>query len=246
MTSIGAIVFDLWGTLMTERRDVFRERARLRFDGVRPVLGRYDIEVDLETFTRTHLESNRIIGEMQNAGRDITAEERARHVVYQFAPPHAADRLDDRDVETFVQAYSGAVVATPPVLLEGASEALDEARSRGLGVGLISNTGVSAGRHLREVFEAAGILDRFDSLIFSDEHGHAKPHRELFDRAAGELGVEARAAVFVGDTPRFDIGPPRRYGWWVVQVGDRDDGDPPAHRRVEGVADVFTALGDLG
>ena len=87
MTSIGAIVFDLWGTLMTERRDVFRERARLRFDGVRPVLGRYDIEVDLETFTRTHLESNRIIGEMQNAGRDITAEERARHVVYQFAPP---------------------------------------------------------------------------------------------------------------------------------------------------------------
>jgi putative hydrolase of the HAD superfamily len=242
---VEAIVFDLWGTLMSERRELFRERAALRFEGVRPVLERYDIEVDLDRFTRTHLESNRIIGQMQNAGRDITAEERARHVVYQFAP-HAADRLDDRDLETFVEAYSGAIVETPPVLLDGAAAALRESRSRGLRVGLISNTGVSSGRHLRRVFQGAGILGQFDSLVFSDEHGHAKPHRALFDHAADELGVEASSAVFVGDTPRFDVGPPRRYGWWVVQVGDRDDGDPPAHRRVEGVSDVFAALEDLG
>lgn len=243
--AIDAIVFDLWGTLMRERREVFGERAQLRYEGVRPVLDRHGIEVALEDFTRLHLESNRIIGQMQNAGRDITAEERARHVVYQLAP-HAADRLDDEDLVAFVEAYSGAVVATPPELLEGALEALDEARDHGLGVGLISNTGVSSGRHLRQVFEAAGILDRFDSLVFSDELGVAKPHREVFDRAAAELGVDATSAVFVGDTPRFDVGPPRRYGWWVVQVGDRGDGDPPAHRRVESVGEVFEALRDLG
>jgi HAD superfamily hydrolase (TIGR01509 family) len=243
--AIEAIVFDLWGTLMRERREVFRERAQLRYEGVRPVLDRHAIEVALEDFTRLHLESNRVIGQMQNAGRDITAEERARHVVYQLAP-HAADRLDDDDLATFVEAYSGAVVATPPVLLEGALDALDAARERGLGVGLISNTGVSSGRHLRQVFQAAGILDRFDSLVFSDELGRAKPHRAVFDRAATELGVEAASAVFVGDTPRFDVGPPRRYGWWVVQVGDRGDGDPPAHRRVDSVGEVFEALADLG
>jgi HAD superfamily hydrolase (TIGR01509 family) len=243
--SIGAIVFDLWGTLMSERREVFRERARLRYEGVRPVLDRHGIEVELEDFTRTHLESNRMIGLMQNEGRDVSAEERARHVVYQLAP-HAADRLDERDLETFVEAYSGAVVSTPPELLDGAVEALDGARERGLGVGLISNTGVSSGRHLREVFKAAGILDRFDSLIFSDELGRAKPHREVFERAAGELEVDAASAVFIGDTPRFDVGPPRRYGWWVVQVGHREDGDPPAHRRVESVGEVFDALADLG
>ncbi len=242
---VEAIVFDLWGTLMSERRELFRKRAALRFEGVRPVLERHDIQVDLDRFTRTHLESNRIIGQMQNAGRDITAEERARHVVYQFAP-HAADRLDDRDLETFVEAYSGAIVDTPPVLLDGAVAALRESRARGLRVGLISNTGVSSGRHLRRVFEGAGILGQFDSLVFSDEHGHAKPHRALFDHSADELGVGASAAVFVGDTPRFDVGPPRRYGWWVVQVGDGDDGDPPAHRRVEGVSDVFAALVELG
>lgn len=241
---VDAIVFDLWGTLMTERRELLRERAARRYEGVRPVLARHGITVALDEFTRAHLGSNRQIGLMQNAGRDVTAEERARHVVYQLAP-HAADRLDDRDLEAFVEAYSGAILTTPPVLLDGADAALEEAQQRGLRVGLVSNTGISAGRHLRHVFAETGILERFDSLVFSDEHGRAKPHRDIFDRAARELGVPVDRAVFVGDTPRFDVGPPRSYGWWVVQVGDREDGDPPAHRRVATVSELFEALGEL-
>ena len=47
-------------------------------------------------------------------------------------------------------------------------------------------------------------------------------------------------------TPRLDVGPPRRYGWWVVQVGGRDDGDPAAHRRVGGAGDVVEALDEMG
>ena len=54
------------------------------------------------------------------------------------------------------------------------------------------------------------------------------------------------APVFVGDTPRFDVSPPRHYGWWVVQVGDRDDGMPPAHKRVPHVGHVHPALLEMG
>ncbi len=54
--------------------------------------------------------------------------------------------------------------------------------------------------------------------------------------------VAAGEAVFVGDTPRYDVGPPRRYGWWVVQVGERADGDPPAHVRVASVGELFAGL----
>ncbi|MPZ98347.1 MAG: HAD-IA family hydrolase [Dehalococcoidia bacterium] len=243
--TVRAIVFDLWGTLMADRRELFPERARLRFEGIEPVLRRLRIEADRDTFTRTHLQSNRAIGRMQDAGRDVSAEARARHVIYQFAPS-LADQLTPADCAEIVEAYSGVALRLPPILLPGAREALERARHLGLGVGLISNTGVVAGRHLRQVFESEGILDAFDSLVFSDEHGRSKPHRAIYDRALEELGVPADEAVYAGDTPRYDVGPPRRYGWWVVQVGDRDDGDPPAHRRVPGVLDVYPALEEMG
>ena len=240
-----AIVFDLWGTLMTEQRGRFPERARLRYEGVRPVLERYGIEVDQDDFTQRHLASNRAIARMQDQGRDLTSEERARHVVYQFAP-HLADRLSDEDVAEFVEGYGGVMRHAPPVLLDGAAEAIERARSLGLRVGLMSNTGIAGGRYLREVFAALGILDCFDSLLFSDEHGMSKPNPRFFDRALEALGATPETAAFIGDTPRFDVGPPRRLGWWVVQVGDRDDGDPPAHRRVGSVTEIYGALDELG
>ena len=242
---VRAVVFDLWGTLMAERRELFPRRAELRYGGVAPLLRRHGVELSQDQFTRLQLQSNRVIGRMQDAGRDLSAEERARHVVYQFAP-RLADRLSDDEVATFVEAYSGAIRETAPALLEGAGAALEACVAHGLRVGLISNTGVSSGRHLRQVFEALGILRHFDVLLFSDELGVAKPSRAIFDRALAALAVSQREAVFVGDTPRLDVAPPRRYGWWVVQVGGRDDGDPAAHVRVAGVGDLVGALDGMG
>ena len=230
---------------MTEQRGRFPERARLRYEGVRPVLLRHGIEVDQDEFTQQHLASNRAIARMQDQGRDVSAEDRARHVVYQFAP-HLADRLGDEDVAEFIEGYSGVMRHAPPVLLDGALEAIERARSLGLRVGLISNTGIAGGRYLREVLAEYRLVECFDSLLFSDEHGMSKPNPRFFDRALEELDATPETAAFIGDTPRFDVGPPRRLGWWVVQVGDRADGDPPAHRRVEGVADIYGALGELG
>lgn len=240
-----AIVFDLWGTLMTERRSAFPQRAQMRYDGVAPILRRHGIDVTLEEFTERHRESTSALSALQEEGRDVTAEERARHVIARFDSA-AAERASDEDVAAFVEAYGGPIVLTPPELLAGAAEAIAEARARGLRVGLISNTGVSGGRHLRRVLDTHGLLDHFKVLLFSDELRQSKPHHGIFEAALGALDVTADEAVFVGDTPRYDVGPPRTYGWWVVQVGDRDDGDPPAHARVPGVGDLFPALDALG
>lgn len=245
MPELRAIVFDLWGTLLIEQRALPEERALRRFEGVRAVLERHGIDVTLEEFSQRQLASNRAIGRMQNEGRDLSAEERARHVVYQLAP-HRADHLDATDLHQFIEAYSGAALQAPPVPLLGAFEALDEARARGLRIGLMSNTGATAGRHLRVILERLGIADAFDAQLFSDELGVSKPAPVIFERALEALGAAPGEALFVGDTPRFDVSPPRRYGWWVVQVGDRDDGDPPAHARVPGVLDVYAAAEDLG
>lgn len=243
--TLRAVVFDLWGTLLLERPDRVRDRPRLRYEGVTPILARYGLAPSLEEFTRAHLASNRAITRAQEQGRDVSAEDRARHVIYQLAPG-LADRIPDTDAAAFTAAYSGVIARTPPALLEGAAEALDEARRRGLRIGLISNTGISAGRHLRGILASFGLLDAFDALLFSDEQRRSKPHPAIFAAALDALEVEAGDALFVGDTPRYDVAPPRRLGWWVVQVGDREDGDPPAHARVAGVGELFGALDLLG
>lgn len=245
MPRLQAVVFDLWGTLMAEDRAQFPERARLRFEGCAPILARYGVETTLEEFTRRQAASNRALARLHDQGRDLSAEERARHVLYQYAPA-AADRMTPEDVQAFIEGYGGTVLTVRPHLLPGARQAILEARAQGMRVGLISNTGVTGGRHLRRVLDHEGLLDAFDSLIFSDEVRRAKPHPQVFTASLAALGASPETAVFVGDTPRFDVGPPRRFGWWVVQVGERDDGDPPAHRRVPGVAHLFDALRDLG
>ena len=240
-----AIVFDLWGTLMTERRGVFPQRAQMRYDGIAPILRRHGIHVTLEEFTERHRESMSALSALQEEGNDVTAEERARHVIARF-DEDASLRATDEDIDGFIEAYGGPILHTPPDLLPGAVEAIAEARARGLGIGLISNTGVSGGRHLRQVMDRYGLLDQFDVLLFSDELRRSKPHPGIFDAALEALQATAGETVFVGDTPRYDVGPPRRFGWWVAQVGDRDDGDPPAHVRVPGVGDLFDGLRTLG
>jgi putative hydrolase of the HAD superfamily len=45
----------------------------------------------------------------------------------------------------------------------------------------------------------------FDSLIFSDEAGCSKPHREVFRRTAACLGADPHEIVHIGDLEFTDI-----------------------------------------
>ncbi len=243
--ALRAVVFDLWGTLMTEQRELFEERARLRFDRLQPLFARHGIVTTLEDMAPRQRAANIPLGKQQDEGIDVTAEERMRRILAEFDASVAA-RVTDEQLAEFIDAYGDAFLATPPVLLEGAVEALERVRAEGLKIGLISNTGIASGRHLRQVLDRAGILGHFDSLIFSDEHRMSKPNPKLFGQSLEDLDAMPTEAVFVGDTPRFDVGPPRHYGWWVIQVGDREDGWPPAHRRVPHVGHVFGAIEELG
>ena len=99
-----AIVFDLWGTLMTERRSVFPRRAQLRYEGVLPVLRRHGIDATLEEFTERHRESMTALSALQEEGRDVTAEERARHVLARFDRA-AAERATDEEITAFIEGY---------------------------------------------------------------------------------------------------------------------------------------------
>jgi putative hydrolase of the HAD superfamily len=69
-------------------------------------------------------------------------------------------------------------------------------------LGIVSDTGWDC----RPVLERLGWLDLFDSIVFSYEHGAAKPTPELFTTACAQLGVEPAHVLMVGDNALTDGG----------------------------------------
>ena len=75
-------------------------------------------------------------------------------------------------------------------------------RDAGIRMGVVSDTGWDC----RPVLERAGWLDLFDSIVFSYEHGAAKPAPVLFTTACRELGLEPQHVTMVGDNALTDGG----------------------------------------
>lgn len=143
--------------------------------------------------------------------RTLTAAERVGKILTRLEACMAEDAMAE-----LVRAYEEGILERPPVLIEGAREAV-ERLSRRFRLGIISDVGFSPGRVLRRVLEQNGLLGYFDSLIFSDEAGHSKPHIEVFKQAAARLDASPREIVHVGDLEHTDIVGAKRAGCAAVR-----------------------------
>ncbi|MGE3062843.1 MAG: HAD family hydrolase [bacterium] len=70
---------------------------------------------------------------------------------------------------------------------------------------IISDSGFTPGRYLREVIRQVGLNDAFSIYAFSDEVGVSKPHRKIFEYVLMSLGAKPYEAVHIGDIPVTDI-----------------------------------------
>jgi putative hydrolase of the HAD superfamily len=94
-------------------------------------------------------------------------------------------------------------------------------------LGLISDTGLTPGRVLRDIMRRDRLLSYFEVLTFSDEIGAAKPQPKPFLRTLNLLNVEAAEAVHIGDLPETDLRGARGVGMKAVLflgVSHREDG----------------------
>lgn len=123
----------------------------------------------------------------------------------------------EEEKAALMREFEDIFLRTPPPLKRGALEMV-EALSGKYRLGVISDTGITPGRVMRLYFQERGLMGHFTSLVFSDETGLCKPHAEVFRRALGELGVEAREAVHVGDLLRTDIAGAKAAGMRAVWV----------------------------
>jgi pyrophosphatase PpaX len=92
--------------------------------------------------------------------------------------------------------------------------------------------------------KVAGLMDFFHTIVCADEVSRAKPHPEPVLAALARLGIEAKNAVFIGDSPH-DIAAGREAGVTTAGVlwgpfGREDLAQASADYLLESPAEILT------
>jgi len=82
--------------------------------------------------------------------------------------------------------------------------------------------------YARGELHKVGLLDYFDPIVVSGDHGYRKPDQRLFRLALDRMGVAAGEALYVGNDMRCDIFGAQQVGMPTVMV-DSDQGSKVHH-----------------
>ncbi len=202
---IHAVTFDFWETLVHDSAENMRDQRMLRIGAVHRVLGRAGRVLGLADVVDAYDRSEQVLVErFWSRDRDPAIAEQVR-LVLETASPGAPDAMTPALFEEAVAGYIEPVLQMPPELEPRAAEAVRELASRGIALGIVSNTGRTPGVILRRVLERHDLLRHFMAISYSDEVGYRKPDAEIFRRTLAELGIEASDAAHVGDNPIADV-----------------------------------------
>ena len=102
--------------------------------------------------------------------------------------------------------------------------------------------------YARAELHKVGLLDYFDPIVVSGDHGYRKPDRRLFQLALDGMGVAAEHALYVGNDMHRDIFGAQEAGMTTVMV-ESDQGaavhlDCVPDYTVTDLRDLLTILGD--
>jgi putative hydrolase of the HAD superfamily len=218
MNLIKAVTFDLWNTLFADRN--FTDH---RVNYVEEFLSKNGVPRSHREIRQAYMSSmehaKRVL-ETENH-RHLTNVERMDHIMRQMGV-----ELRDEGKKELIEKFEAAIWENPPSLKEGAVVTL-EALKPVYSMGVISDTGITPGRVVREMLNELGILDFFGSTVFSDEVGFCKPHESMFRTALRELKTSPHEAVHVGDLLETDVAGAKAFGMsaiWVKTVEPRIPG----------------------
>lgn len=230
--TVKAVTYDLWLTLLVD--DDPRATHRLRAGLLADLL-----EVSLEDAVAYERHASIALNTGWLQGVALSVPELAEVVLRSAG--RDLDQLED--VTAALQAPTAAAGVR---LLPGAREAI-EATSAQVPLGLICDTGMSSGEHLRHLIDDLGLLDAFTVTVFSDETGVPKPGAKPFGIALDALGVPPQDAVHIGDIRRRDVTGALAAGMGAIRYrGGRDDPDtetPDAPHVIGHHAEALPLLG---
>jgi putative hydrolase of the HAD superfamily len=203
--SLRAVTFDFWETLVRDSPENLRRQRVLRILALGRALAGAGSVIGEPEVAEAYDRSERVLVErFWSLHRDPVIAEQVR-LVLETASPGVSRVMTPALFADALAGYIEPVLHVPPELEPRAAEAVSELASRGVALGIISNTGRTPGVILRRVLERHDLLRHFTVVSYSDEVGYRKPDAEIFRRTLAELGVEAGDAAHVGDNPVADV-----------------------------------------
>ena len=249
--TIKAVTFDLWDTIVDDDSDeVVRAQKGLR---TKREERRHQIWEALNAVEPIEYERVALAYDTAEAGFWLvwkecyinwTVDQRLRVVL------NGLGREVSREVfDQLVEAHSNMEVEISPDAIDGVQQALAELSTR-YKLCIVSDSIVTPGTGLRQILEKHGVKKYFSGFSFSDEVGHSKPHRSMFDAAAEQLGVDVSEIVHIGDRDHNDVKGPHAIGakavlFTATRPGDRDittaDAICDSHHELPAIIDRLAA-----
>jgi len=238
MARIRAVTFDLWNTLLTGTPGAVEIRSRFWREVI--VERGLDIGDDLLHGTLSMLPTR--FDEEWRAGRQYGPTEALADCFTAFG-----DRLASEDRDALAAAFEAASYELKVAPVADAADVLSAVAATGVAVGIISDTNLAVGRHLRTYLDQHRILQHVTFAAFSDEVGVYKPDPAIFRVALDGLGIDDPTTVaHVGDLLRTDVAGARAMGMVTVRfrgvVDDPEDGAEADHV-IDRLADLSVVLG---
>jgi FMN phosphatase YigB (HAD superfamily) len=236
---VQAVTFDYWNTLMWEEPGSLKEgRLEAWSESLRELGASFD-PTQLEL---AHDAAHEEYVASWTAGHQFRVEDAVDHMI---------ERLDGElgagAKEALIEGFSegGRRAAVHPS--DGVRECLQALRDAGVRIGIICDIGLTPSPVVGELLDRHGLLGFFDGMSFSDEVGHYKPTRAIFEHAlAGLGGVPPEHAAHVGDRRRTDVGGAIAMGMTAVRYNgvyeDEAIRAPEAHIVLANLAELPTAL----
>lgn len=235
---IEAVTFDFWGTLY---RGANIKQVRLEL--LEDTLNRLIRPKEWDELEAAYGAAVALFEETWRAQKVFVAAEGVELILKRLGIDSTAEI-----VEELVTGLQEAILKAPPRPVEGAEKTLSSLHHSGYRLGLISDTGFTPGRLMREVLRADGLLPLFDHLTFSDELGCTKPNPQAFLSTLRALGVGPERAAHVGDLPETDIRGAKGVGMKAIlftAVSRRFDGAGEADAVIESYRELGEVLAGL-
>ncbi len=251
--TIKAVTFDLWDTIVDDDSDEAKrssqglrskrdERRHLMWEAMNSVEA-----IDMDTVVQAYDVADAAFNVVWKENHiNWTVEQRLRVILTGLGrtlPLNVMGKL--------IEDTGRMEVDISPDPIEGIGEALAELSKR-YKLSIVSDSIVTPGTGLRAILEKYDLKKYFDGFAFSDEVGHSKPHRSMFDSAADQLGVDVTEIVHIGDRDHNDVKGPHAIGakavlFTATRADDRDittaDAICDHHRDLPGIIDEMAAAG---